>query len=104
MRQGGYLLAGPLLYELVVVAATAQLAAALVRRDARYPGWLHRPAVVFALVALAALQVALFAGCFAHALGLLGTRARADPWAGRGAAGTMLFDRQLAPLGRPLEA
>lgn len=104
MRQGGYLLAGPLLYELVVAAATAQLAAALMRRDARYPGWLHRPPVVLSLVATAALQVALFAGCVAHALGLLGARARADPWAGRGAAGALLFDKQLASLGRPFDA
>ncbi|KAK9836204.1 hypothetical protein WJX81_008628 [Elliptochloris bilobata] len=95
---GGCLLAGPLLYELVVVAATAQLAAALVSRETRFPAWLRQPVVALALAALAALQVALFAGCFVHALGSRKQRWGLDRSSG---AEHLLFDKQLAPLAWP---
>jgi len=69
--------AGPALYEALVLGAAAQLLCALVRHDARYPAALHSRAVVLLLGGAVALQLALFVAGLAHVLGALGPVAAA---------------------------
>ena len=100
-RQGAYLLAVPLVYELVVAAATGQLLAALVHRDAAYHAALHRPAVIYGLAAVWTLQLAAFVAAFGYVVGGKGLQA-----AGVGLeTGSLLHSSTMSALsGQPLES